>query len=184
MMARGGLTRMQAVVLLFAALSYLILLPVFYTERFALLLLPFIVLLFARFLQWRGIKKIPGRWHRYAAWAVALGVAGWAGLQSVDDARFDIATEPVEILQVRDAFFGLTSDNPRGTRLSARKPHIAHYLDMDYVPSPTSAARRILSPRCGRAKPTTCTSARMRLPPGRSSRNFSMERKSTTGSVP
>jgi len=135
-MARSGLTRMQAVVLLFAALSYLILLPVFYTERFALLLLPFIVLLFARFLQWRGIKRIPGRWHRNAAWAVALGVAGWACVQSVESARYDIATEPVEILQVRDAFSGLTSDNPRGTSLSARKPHIAHYLDMEYVPFP------------------------------------------------
>jgi hypothetical protein len=135
-MVQSGLTRKQAAVLLFAVLSFLVLLPVFYTERFALLLLPFVVLFFARFLQWRAFRGVPERGHRYAATAVALGVAAWACFLCVDGTRFDIATEPVEILKVRDAFSGLTTDNPRGTSISARKPHIAHYLDLEYVPFP------------------------------------------------
>lgn len=134
--ARTGLSRAQAVVLLFVILSFLVLLPLFYTERFSLLLLPFVVLLCVRFLQWRGLRRIPERWRRYAALAMTLGIVVWACLQSVNAARLDIALEPKEILMVRDAFAGLANDTPRGTRISARKPHVAYYLDLDYFPFP------------------------------------------------
>lgn len=135
-MLRSGLTRQQAVVMLFAVLSFLVLLPVFYTVRFSLFLVPFVVLLFVRFLQWRGIRRIPERWFQYTARAIALGMAVWACLQSVGVATLEIASEPVEILLVRDAFTGLADDTPRGTSISARKPQIAHYLGLEYTPFP------------------------------------------------
>ncbi len=135
-MLRSGLARQQAVVILFAVLSFLVLVPVFYTVRFSLFLVPFVVLLCVRALQWRGMQRIPERWYRYATRAVALGLAAWACLQSVNLARLDIASEPVEILQVRDAFAGLADDSPRGTSISARKPQIAYYLNLKYTPFP------------------------------------------------
>ncbi|HEX9005780.1 MAG TPA: glycosyltransferase family 39 protein [Bacteroidota bacterium] len=136
LMLRRELTRLQAVVLLFAALSFLVLVPVFYTERFSLFLVPFVVLFFVRFLQWRNIPRVPDRWARYASRSIALMVVIWTGFQCVTVARLDVAMEPLEILQVRDAFAGLAGDAPRGTAISARKPHIAYYLALDYAPFP------------------------------------------------
>jgi 4-amino-4-deoxy-L-arabinose transferase-like glycosyltransferase len=150
-MLRSGLTRQQAAVMLFAVLSFLVLIPVFYTQRFSLFLVPFIVLLFVRFLQWRGTQRIPERWFRYATRAIAIVLALWVGLQSAYLLKQDIASEPTEILLVRDAFKGLTDDSPRGKSITARKPHIAHYLDLAYTPFPyvTSEADLVSALRQG-----------------------------------
>ena len=47
-----------------------------------------------------------------------------------------IGAGPTEILQVRDAFFGTPPDSHAEKAIVARKPQIAYYLDMKFIPFP------------------------------------------------
>jgi hypothetical protein len=132
---RSGFTRTQAVVFLFGAVMFLVLLPVFYGERFSLFLVPFIALLCVRFLQWRGFPFLAGRlWHRISQ-VVMAAVLAWSLISGVAAIRADLSQEPREILTVRDEFNRLPV-KPGGSTIAARKPHIAYYLGLEYLPMP------------------------------------------------
>ncbi len=125
--------RQQLMYFVFAAAFYLVLLPVFYGERFSLFLAPTILLLVAVFFQWR---KIPAMGFarfgvKHVVLIVVMFIAGRGALEKVSG---DIDSGPSEILQLRDAFFQHSAGVPDGTIIMARKPQAAYYLKMKFVP--------------------------------------------------
>jgi len=125
--------RFQAMYFIFGVAFYLVLLPVFYGERFSLFLAPMILLLSAAFFQWPRIPTIGfARFGlKHIVLIVVLFIAGRTAIERVSD---DIDSGPSEILQVRDAFLQHTPGNQAGKTIMARKPHAAYYLDMKFVP--------------------------------------------------
>jgi hypothetical protein len=133
---RCGFTRMQAMLYLFGAMFFLVLLPVFYEERFSLFLVPFIVLFAVRFLQWIGARTyFAWNWKRIAR-GVTLGLALWCFAVEITVVKNTIASEPREILLVGESFFKLNAEERRGSNIAARKPQIAYYLNLDFADWP------------------------------------------------
>ncbi|MGA2624621.1 MAG: glycosyltransferase family 39 protein [Bacteroidota bacterium] len=125
--------RRQGMYFIFAAAFYLVLLPVFYGERFSLFLAPTILLLTVVFFQWRRIPAMG--FARFGVKHVVLIVVMFiAGRTAIEKVASDIDSGPSEILQLRDAFFQHSAGAPEGTVIMARKPQAAYYLKMKFVP--------------------------------------------------
>jgi len=127
--------RRQAMYFVFAGAFYLVLLPVFYGERFSLYLIPAIVLLSMSFFQWNRLPQLgfSGFGIKHIALAIILFIVGKASFEKIST---DIDSGPSEILQVRDAFFQDPGANPGGKTIVARKPQVAYYLKMKFVQIP------------------------------------------------
>lgn len=134
----GGFTRRQAIPVLFAIFAFLVLVPVFYEERFSLFLVPFVVLFAVRFLQWLGARTV-----RQFPWTTIARVLGlmvfvWSLTLGVLGVRDLLAAEPREILHTRDVFLTLSPEDQRGDKVAARKPQMPYYLGKEYVFFPST----------------------------------------------
>lgn len=142
--------RRQIMFFLFSAAFYAVLIPVFYGERFSLYLAPAIILLSVLFFQWKKIPAVGfsgfGLKHIVLLGAIALTAYG-----SVRSVAATIDSGPVEILQVRDAYFRNSTNASTGKTIVARKPHIAYYLNMKFIPFPYVATMEELVRACRRA---------------------------------
>ena len=123
---------------LHAALCYLTLAPVFYLTRFGLYLIPFylsgvVALILYQRIPWsRGAgagsaPAQPGRPVLLAALLAACAIPAGAGIREALD------TAPNE---ARAAGLVLRSIGSPGDRVMARKPHVAYFAGMTYVPLP------------------------------------------------
>ena len=129
------INRRQAMFFLFAGAFYLVLLPVFYGERFSLYLAPTFALLAIAFFQWKSFPS-PG-FQRFGLKHLLLaGVIAISANLSFRHVEAEISSGPVEILQIRDVFFQNPGNSKPGQHIVARKPHIAYYLNMDFTPFP------------------------------------------------
>jgi tetratricopeptide (TPR) repeat protein len=125
------------------ALCYLALAPVFYLERFGLYLIPFYVsgavalILYAR-LPWRRApeqragrpSRLWTRMPRLVLLSALILASGWRALVGLRDA---LANAPHE---AREAGLLLRSMARPGDRIMARKPNVAYFADLTYVPLP------------------------------------------------
>lgn len=127
--------RKQAMYFVYSMAFYTVLLPVFYGERFSLFLAPTIILLSICFFQWKSIPSIGFSSFRLKN-LVLLGAMVFTTYSSVQQVSSDIGSGPTEILEVRDAFFRSPDNVSGGRSVVARKPQIAYYLNMKYVPFP------------------------------------------------
>jgi 4-amino-4-deoxy-L-arabinose transferase-like glycosyltransferase len=121
----------QTFFFVYAAAYYLVLLPVFYGERFSLFLAPVFLLLAVSFFRWRVVPGGTG-WKRL----VLLGAIAYGGIAMVQRVSAEIGSGPTEILDVRDAYVRHYGHDTTGAKVAARKPHIAYYLNMEFVPFP------------------------------------------------
>ncbi len=131
-LARTGVDRRQGTLFLIAGLYYLVLLPVFYGERFSLFLVPVMLVLSVLFFRWRALPDVgfPSFGLKHL---VLLGVLGYSAVHSYQRVGAEIGAGPVEILDVRDAYARVVGTGDGQARVAARKPHIAYYLKMQYV---------------------------------------------------
>ena len=127
--------RRQLMYFVFAFAFYLVLLPVFYGERFSLFLAATILLLAVTFFQWKRLPAFgsPKFGLKHIALVVIYFIAAKA---SIDKVAADISSGPEEVLQVRDAFIQQMPEQPPGKIIVTRKPHIAYYLNMKFVSFP------------------------------------------------
>ncbi|HET9327806.1 MAG TPA: tetratricopeptide repeat protein, partial [Candidatus Eisenbacteria bacterium] len=124
------------------SLAYLLLCLAFYSPRFGLYLLPFYLSGVALLMLWTQdaspAEAKEGQWARWSVskWSgvtiVAILYAGSAFLAARQVATL-LAQTPHVVREVAIAFRG--TQRP-GTRVMARKPHVAYYSGMDYVPLP------------------------------------------------
>jgi hypothetical protein len=140
---RNGVDRRQGLLFLTAGAYYLVLLPVFYGERFSLFLAPVVLVLAVLFFRWRVLPDVGfatfGLKH-----VVFLGALGFSAVYSYHRVGAAIGSGPVEILDVRDAYVRVVGTPEGRARVAARKPHIAYYLHMDYVLFPSVTTMPLL----------------------------------------
>lgn len=113
--------------------AFAVLVPVFYAPRFALFELPFLLAAAGSVLvaavRWSGGRGRPGL---AAAAAVTLGCGTFSAALAVRDAAGLLRDPPVE---TRDVGRQLRAQHAEGL-VMARKPHVAYYADLAYVPLP------------------------------------------------
>jgi hypothetical protein len=129
---RRGFSLKQAMVYLSGALMFLVLVPVFYEDRFSLFLVPVLVLPAVRFLQWIGGRVLRGWNWRLVAQILAIGLVTWCVVLDVNAVKSTVDGEPREILRTREAFVRLSGEDRRGSNVAARKPQIAYYLNLNF----------------------------------------------------
>ena len=119
-----------------SVMFFCVLLLVFYSERFSLFLLAPYVVLALKALTWRNLAQYRF-WNRIHVGAlIAVVVLVWTAARSYEFNAKNISSGPREILSIADWFHTAKGTPPGGTRLLARKPHIAYYLGMELVSFP------------------------------------------------
>jgi hypothetical protein len=139
--------RKQATFFVFSLVCYLVLVPVFYLERFSLYLAPTILLLAVLFFQWRRLPAL-GLSRFRLTHAVLLAAVLVSAQSAVRRVAAGIDSGPAEVLMVRDAFHSRYGVPREGTRIVARKAHIAYYLGMEYLGFPYVGTADELIMRC------------------------------------
>ncbi len=127
--------RRQMMFFVFACTFYLILLPVFYGERFSLYLIAPLALLAVSFFQWDKFPS-PGFPSFGLKHLLLTGIIVVSATLSFRHVNTEIGSGPAEILQIRDVFLQNPANSRPGQRVVARKPHIAYYLNMEFIPFP------------------------------------------------
>jgi len=132
-----------------AALAYLVLVPVFYLPRFGLYLIPFYVsgvvalLLDVRapWLRSAGENEADSPPHRLrlAALTLLLAASAWPAATQIQSV---LAVAPVE---AREGGETLRRIGAPGDRVMARKPHVAYFAGLDYVPIPATTVTTVPS---------------------------------------
>jgi tetratricopeptide (TPR) repeat protein len=129
-----------------AALSYVVLVPIFYLPRFGLFLIPFYLsgvvalVLYVRLPPGRATGGTaappPGgtRPLRPVLLAALILASGW---QAITGVRESLATAPHE---TREAGLLLRPRARPGDRIMARKPNVAYFAGMTYEPLPDASA--------------------------------------------
>lgn len=122
----------QAAYYVFGGMIFLILLLVFYGERFSMYLIPVYSTLAVGALVWHRWQKIP----LYNATVVALVLIGWTAVVSYDYNKVNIDSGPKEIKVIADWFNANIKDTDESKIIVCRKPHIAFYINktMKYFP--------------------------------------------------
>jgi len=108
-----------------------LLLLVFYSERFSLFLIPlYAILAISVFFNEKFLTytKIPLA-LRYVI-PIILLIITLAKSVSFNSSRID--SGPVELLTLQNWYKTNVTDNEKGKKLAARKPHAAYYLNMDF----------------------------------------------------
>ncbi|MGD8306118.1 MAG: glycosyltransferase family 39 protein [Ignavibacteria bacterium] len=108
-----------------------LLLLVFYSERFSLFLLPFYTLLAVQPFfssNFKFMKKLPST----IAYLVPIILLTVTLSQSISFNGKRIDSGPQELLILRDWYEENITENERGTKIAARKAHVAYYLDMEF----------------------------------------------------
>ena len=121
----------------------LLLAPVFYNARFALYLMPLYLAAAGASFEWLAERRRIALESRYrspskvdfATPGLALTLIAWSAWGGVSTAASELADAPHE---VRIAGAALTRLGVAGAGIMARKPHVAWYARMRYVPYPTA----------------------------------------------
>ncbi|KAB2922673.1 MAG: glycosyltransferase family 39 protein [Bacteroidetes bacterium] len=124
--------RRQGAFFLFGASLFLVLLIVFYGERFSMYLIPMYGVLALGTLVWDRWRGIP----YYSATLLAAALIGYTAYGSVEYNRQHIDSGPREIKAIADWFNQNVKDADPSKVVVCRKPHIAFYIDktMKYFP--------------------------------------------------
>ena len=110
---------------------FLILLLVFYSERFSLFLIPFYVVmaLYPLLSNGKSLKKfLP----KSVLFLIIIFITLFTFTKSYSFNASRIDSGPKEILQLRDWYFANVPVAERGKTIAARKPQIAYYLKMNF----------------------------------------------------
>ena len=126
--------------LIIASLFFGVLLLVFYSERFSLFLLTAYVLLALNAFSWQRLAEYRF-WKRVHVGALTAGVVlVWSVATSYEFNSRNISSGPLEVLSIAKRFHSARGTPAEGTRILARKPHIAYYLGMELVSFPVVAS--------------------------------------------
>lgn len=110
---------------------FLVLVFVFYSERFSMYLLPTYLSICYSIISWKKIERT-----RFG-WVIILIIFNLISLPKISQMiKRDIDNQPFDILYVREQFKAKFGDSERGKIIVARKPNIAYYLDMEFKPFP------------------------------------------------
>jgi 4-amino-4-deoxy-L-arabinose transferase-like glycosyltransferase len=125
-------TARQAGFLVFGTMMFLVLLLVFYGERFSMYLIPVYAVFAVSSLTWERWRGIPF----YNGTVIALGLVVWSYVVSYDYNKVNIDSGPQEIKVIADWFNANVKDTDPSKIVVCRKPHIAFYIDktMKYFP--------------------------------------------------
>jgi len=120
-----------------AVLQFLLLVPVFYSARYALALVPFHAAFAAAFvasprwaLQWGVTRRVPLKT------VLAVALATMTAVASIRIEQQALADLPTEVLECATTLERLRSP---GDKIIARKPHIAFFANVQGVPFPFSS---------------------------------------------
>jgi Dolichyl-phosphate-mannose-protein mannosyltransferase len=144
---RDGLVRRAWPLWLAGLLLYLSLVPVFYSERYALPLLPIYVTLAAAAFASPWLVARLGRWASPALLALALVPVGLSAQSSLRFQRKILADQPVEIAETAKVLRQLARP---GDRVIARKPHLAFHAGLTPVPFPFSDSLPVIAEQARR----------------------------------
>lgn len=135
-MVRMRPTARQAGFFLNGLMMFLVLLLVFYGERFSLYLVPVYATVAVGSLTWERWRGIPF----YSGTVIALGLLVWSIVGSYDYNKQNIDSGPKEIKVIADWFNANVKDTDPSKIVVCRKPHIAFYIDktMKYFPYVTT----------------------------------------------
>ncbi len=122
----------QSAYFVFGALMFLVLLLVFYGERFSMFLIPVYATFGVVTLTWERWRGIPF----YNGFLIAAVLIGWTFVRSYDFNRQNIDSGPKEITVIADWFNANVKDFDESKVVVSRKPHIAYYINktMRYFP--------------------------------------------------
>ncbi|CUS84504.1 ArnT family glycosyltransferase [Candidatus Kryptobacter tengchongensis] len=110
---------------------FLVLVFVFYSERFSMYLLPTYLSICYYIISWEKIERTK------FGWLIILTVLNLISLPKISQMiKRDIDNQPFDILYVREQFKAKFGDSERGKIIVARKPNIAYYLNMEFKPFP------------------------------------------------
>jgi 4-amino-4-deoxy-L-arabinose transferase-like glycosyltransferase len=130
-------SRRQLALLIFGASFFTVLLIVFYGERFSMFLLLIYIALAVRALTWQNLSSFRF-WNRVQIGALISWVlVVWTFSQAYEFNRTNINSGPQEIPIIAEWFKkNVTAPAADHQIISARKPHIAYYIGMDWIPFP------------------------------------------------
>ncbi|MGB2867928.1 MAG: glycosyltransferase family 39 protein [Bacteroidota bacterium] len=129
-------TRGQAAFYVYGGSFFLVLLLVFYGERFSLFLLPVYVTLTLKALTWQRLAGFRF-WNRIHIGALACYVLIlWSFSDAYSFNRENIGSGPKEIPVIAQWFISHGGDGEAGKTIICRKPHIAYYLNMEMASFP------------------------------------------------
>ena len=114
-------------------LQFVVLLTVVYNPRYSLPLIPFYGVLAANSIAVAGAVLL--RRSRLVGLSISVAIlvlVVWSLVDAFQYNRANISSGPREILIVADWFEENVSPAERGELIVARKPHIAHYLDLEF----------------------------------------------------
>lgn len=127
---RESRTRRQLAFLLYGTCYFLVLLVVFYGERFSMFLLPLYASFAMKTLTWPKLSSYRF-WNRLQIGAlVAFALVAWSGWRAYEFNAQNIDSGPKEILAFARWCDSNLPPSERGKNIIARKPHVAYYLDM------------------------------------------------------
>ena len=129
-------TKDQAALYVFGGSFFLVLLLVFYGERFSLFLLPVYVTLSLKTLTWQRLATYRF-WNRIHIGALACYVLIlWSFSDAYSFNRENIDSGPKEVPIIAQWFKNHGGDIEMGKTIICRKPHIAYYLNMEMASFP------------------------------------------------
>jgi 4-amino-4-deoxy-L-arabinose transferase-like glycosyltransferase len=122
----------QSAYFVFGVMMFLVLLLVFYGERFSMFLIPVYSTFAVVTLTWERWKGIPF----YNGFVIAALLIGWSLVNSYEFNKENIDSGPKEIKVIADWFNANIKDTDETKIIVCRKPHIAFYINkkMNYFP--------------------------------------------------
>lgn len=110
---------------------FLVLVFVFYSERFSMYLLPTYLSVGYFVLNWKKLSETKYGW--LILWALLNLISIPKISQMI---KKDIESQPFDILHITEQFKTKYGESEKGKIIVARKPNIAYYLDMEFKPFP------------------------------------------------
>ena len=109
---------------------FVVLLLVFYGERFSMVMLPIYAALALKALTLPSFVKYRFWKVMHAGGVIAIILVLWTSYSSMEFNRVNIDSGPLEMVSIANWFHQNHGDEDNGKIVIARKPHIAYYLDM------------------------------------------------------
>lgn len=110
---------------------FLVLVFVFYSERFSMYLLPTYLSIGYSVMNWKKISETKHGW--LIIW-IFLNLIAIPKISKT--IKSDLENQPFDILYIANEFKSKFGDSEKGKIIVARKPNIAYYLDMEFKPFP------------------------------------------------
>jgi hypothetical protein len=130
-MFKGKIEKIK-IAFLFSSISFfLVLVFVFYSERFSMYLLPTYLSVGYSILT---ASQISQKKH---LWIVIVALLNLISIPKLSEMiKKDIQNQPMDILYIAEQFKSKFGDSEKGKIIVARKPNIAYYLGMEFKPFP------------------------------------------------